>query len=227
MTAPPTCASSSLTTIRCSAAGCRRSWASSQAIEVVGEAETGDEAVRLARRAATRCGAHGPAHARPRRRRGDQADHSRQPARRRAGVHHVRRRRLGLRGDARRRARLPAQGHQPGGDACTRCTSSAPAARCSARAVAQRVIEFFARPRPTCVAARVPATHRPGTRDPRPARPGPVATRRSRRRLRISDKTVRNHVSNIFAKLAVADRAQAIVRARDAGLGRQPGDRDA
>jgi len=41
-------------------------------------------------------------------------------------------------------------------------------------------------------------------------------------RLFISEKTVRNHVSNIFAKLAVADRAQAIVRAREAGLGRQP-----
>lgn len=41
-------------------------------------------------------------------------------------------------------------------------------------------------------------------------------------RLTISEKTVRNHVSNIFAKLAVADRAQAIVRAREAGLGRQP-----
>ena len=36
----------------------------------------------------------------------------------------------------------------------------------------------------------------------------------------LSPKTVRNHVSNIFTKLQVADRAQAIVRARDAGLGR-------
>ncbi len=35
----------------------------------------------------------------------------------------------------------------------------------------------------------------------------------------LSLKTVRNYVSNIFAKLQVADRAQAIVRARDAGLG--------
>lgn len=35
----------------------------------------------------------------------------------------------------------------------------------------------------------------------------------------ISHKTVRNHVSNIFNKLQVADRAQAIIRARDAGLG--------
>ena len=37
--------------------------------------------------------------------------------------------------------------------------------------------------------------------------------------LGISQKTVRNHVSNIFNKLQVADRAQAIIRARDAGLG--------
>jgi DNA-binding NarL/FixJ family response regulator len=39
------------------------------------------------------------------------------------------------------------------------------------------------------------------------------------RRLVVSPKTVRNHISNIFAKLQVADRAQAIVRAREAGLG--------
>ena len=38
-------------------------------------------------------------------------------------------------------------------------------------------------------------------------------------RLYLSPKTVRNHISNIFAKLQVADRAQAIVRAREAGLG--------
>jgi DNA-binding NarL/FixJ family response regulator len=37
-------------------------------------------------------------------------------------------------------------------------------------------------------------------------------------RLHLSAKTVRNHVSNIFSKLQVADRAQAIIRARDAGL---------
>jgi DNA-binding NarL/FixJ family response regulator len=36
-------------------------------------------------------------------------------------------------------------------------------------------------------------------------------------RLVLSQKTVRNHVSNIFSKLQVADRAQAIIRAREAG----------
>jgi DNA-binding NarL/FixJ family response regulator len=38
-------------------------------------------------------------------------------------------------------------------------------------------------------------------------------------RLHLSHKTVRNHVSNIFSKLQVVDRAQAIIRAREAGLG--------
>jgi len=38
--------------------------------------------------------------------------------------------------------------------------------------------------------------------------------------LGISLKTVRNHVSNIFNKLQVADRVQAVLRAREAGLGK-------
>jgi DNA-binding NarL/FixJ family response regulator len=38
-------------------------------------------------------------------------------------------------------------------------------------------------------------------------------------RLALSEKTVRNNVSNIFAKLRVADRAAAVARARDAGIG--------
>jgi DNA-binding NarL/FixJ family response regulator len=39
------------------------------------------------------------------------------------------------------------------------------------------------------------------------------------RRLGVSAKTVRNHVSNIITKLHVSDRSGAILRARDAGLG--------
>jgi DNA-binding NarL/FixJ family response regulator len=42
------------------------------------------------------------------------------------------------------------------------------------------------------------------------------------RALRLSPKTVRNHISNIFAKLQVVDRSMAIVRAREAGLGLTP-----
>lgn len=37
-------------------------------------------------------------------------------------------------------------------------------------------------------------------------------------RLSLSEKTVRNHVSNVFDKLGVWSRAQAIVFARDRGF---------
>ena len=40
-------------------------------------------------------------------------------------------------------------------------------------------------------------------------------------RLFVSPKTVGNHISHIFTKLQVADRAHAIIRAREAGLGRE------
>ncbi len=43
------------------------------------------------------------------------------------------------------------------------------------------------------------------------------------RQLFVSLKTVRNHVSNILLKLQVADRAQAVIRAREAGMGRDGG----
>ncbi|GAA3310149.1 response regulator [Streptomyces cinereospinus] len=46
--------------------------------------------------------------------------------------------------------------------------------------------------------------------------------RRIARELVLSDKTVRNNVSRIFAKLHVAHRAEAVSQARDAGLGAPP-----
>lgn len=39
--------------------------------------------------------------------------------------------------------------------------------------------------------------------------------------LELSEKTVRNHITHIFEKIQVENRSQAIVRARDAGLGRR------
>lgn len=42
-------------------------------------------------------------------------------------------------------------------------------------------------------------------------------------RLAITDKTVRNHVTNIFSKLQVTDRVQAVMRARSVGFGNSEG----
>ena len=86
-------------------------------------------------------------------------------------------------------------------------------------AIAKRLITYFKQP---------PAGN--------PAQPFPELTERDHeilglvaqgltnaeiaRRLVISAKTVRNHVSNVFGKLQVADRAHAIARARQAGLGK-------
>jgi DNA-binding NarL/FixJ family response regulator len=85
--------------------------------------------------------------------------------------------------------------------------------------VAARIIEFFAatRPRGTEVVFPQLTAREHEVLDL-------IAAGRSNAELAavlvLSPKTVRNHVSNIFTKLQVADRAQAIVMARDAGLGR-------
>ena len=84
-------------------------------------------------------------------------------------------------------------------------------------AIAERVLAYFASPMPA------------------PPRAFPTLTDREReilnliaqghpnpsiaKQLSLSTKTVGNYVSNIFTKLQVADRAQAIIRAREAGLG--------
>jgi DNA-binding NarL/FixJ family response regulator len=41
--------------------------------------------------------------------------------------------------------------------------------------------------------------------------------------LSVSPKTVRNHINGIFDKLSIPNRAQAIVRAREAGMGTRTG----
>ena len=47
----------------------------------------------------------------------------------------------------------------------------------------------------------------------------PEAAASLSRRLVLSPKTVRNHLSNVLTKLALPDRSAAIVRAREHGLG--------
>jgi DNA-binding NarL/FixJ family response regulator len=84
--------------------------------------------------------------------------------------------------------------------------------------VAQRLIDFFASPRPATAALPFP-----DLTDREREILTLIAQGRSNteiaQTLVISIKTVRNYISSIFSKLQVADRSQAIIRAREAGLG--------
>lgn len=84
-------------------------------------------------------------------------------------------------------------------------------------AIAKRLLQFFSAPPPTA-----PAQLFPELTD----REREILKRMAQHetnveiadKLALAPKTVRNHVSNIFSKLQVADRAQAIIKAREAGL---------
>jgi DNA-binding NarL/FixJ family response regulator len=85
-------------------------------------------------------------------------------------------------------------------------------------AIAQRLIEYFTAPRPTVSVPPFPElTDR--EREILTLIAQGRANPEIRQELGISLKTVRNHISNIFSKLQVADRAEAIIRAREVGLG--------
>lgn len=85
-------------------------------------------------------------------------------------------------------------------------------------AIAARMMEFFNTMRP----AKVPDVF-PELTDREREVLGLIAQGSNNseiaRELVISPKTVRNHITNILSKLQVADRAEAIIKAREAGLG--------
>jgi len=89
-------------------------------------------------------------------------------------------------------------------------------------AIARRLMTFFAAPTPAA-----PAQAFPDLTEREREILALIAVGRNNQeiaeQLFLSLKTVRNYVSNIFGKLQVADRAQAIVRAREAGLGQSRG----
>ena len=90
--------------------------------------------------------------------------------------------------------------------------------------VAQRMIGFFARTEASDLKPFPDLTDREREVLDELARGSSNAT--IAHRLGISQKTVRNHVSTILSKLMVVDRSQAIVRAREAGLGASPRGRE-
>lgn len=85
-------------------------------------------------------------------------------------------------------------------------------------AIAVRLMNFFAAPKPAVPAHTFPELSEREREIldliAQGANNSEIASK-----LVISPKTVRNHVSNIFSKLQVADRSQAIIRGREAGLG--------
>jgi DNA-binding NarL/FixJ family response regulator len=83
--------------------------------------------------------------------------------------------------------------------------------------IAERVLTFFAAPRP---APKVFPALTDRERDILSLIAGGHPNPAIARTLSLSPKTVANYVSTIFAKLQVADRAEAMIRAREAGLGR-------
>lgn len=84
--------------------------------------------------------------------------------------------------------------------------------------IARRLMGYFATPRPT-----TPTNAFPELTDREREILALIAQHHTNaeiaQQLALSDKTVRNYVSNICAKLQVVDRAEAILRAREAGLG--------
>ena len=182
--------------------------------ELVEVTRTGEEAVRAAVSQRPDVRDHGHPDAGHRRDRGHPPDHQGGAGRRDLDADHVRRRRVGVRRHARRCSRVRAEGCAPGhhdqGDRRRR----------------RRRGHLQRRRRPP----RPDLPH-----DPAPRRaPFPELTPREREvleliaggmsnaaiaaRFGLAVSTVSNHISSIFAKLQVATRAEAIVRARDAGL---------
>jgi DNA-binding NarL/FixJ family response regulator len=86
--------------------------------------------------------------------------------------------------------------------------------------VAARVLGFFAAPRPVAEMLFPELTAREREILDRVA--GGERNAAIARALGLAPKTVSNHLSSIFTKLAVADRSEAIVRAREGGFGRRP-----
>jgi DNA-binding NarL/FixJ family response regulator len=87
-------------------------------------------------------------------------------------------------------------------------------------ALAQRLQSWFARPAPPAAGPFPELT--PREREILDAVAAGLTNGEIGRRMHLSSKTVANNVSTILGKLHLAERGQAIVLARDAGLGRPP-----
>ena len=203
--------------------GVRAVLAAEPSMEAVGEAATGVEGGGLSCRASARCRRDGLADARAQRRRGHATDIGTSP--------HIAVLILTMSGDNESVFAAMREGTRDyllKESSPEQITVAVRALSCGETifgpAVAKRVVEYFAQPqlRPADAAF-------PQLTDREREVLGMIASGHNNaliaRRLYLSVKTVRNHVSNIFTKLQVADRAQAIVRAREAGFETLPPNR--
>ena len=135
-----------------------------------------------------------------------------------AGADHVGRGRRGLRRHARRGPGLPAQG--AGRAEITAAIAAVARGEVVFSAgIASRVLAFFSSGA-TAGAPFSQLTEREREILDLVARG--LTNARSPGGWSLSEKTVRNHVSNVFTKLQVTGRAEAVAKARDAGLGTGP-----
>jgi DNA-binding NarL/FixJ family response regulator len=84
--------------------------------------------------------------------------------------------------------------------------------------IAGRLLDYFAAPPVVATSPFPQLTER--EREILDLLAGGLRTAAIADRLFLSPKTVSNHLTSIFAKLEVADRAEAIIRAREGGMGR-------
>ena len=148
----------------------------------------------------------------------------------RVRAHDVRRRRLAL-----RRVRAGAHGYLLKGaeqeDIARAVRAIAAGEAIFGPGIARRVLHRLTSPSNGATPNPFPDPRRgEGLQNPRVARLRRRPPRSSPEQLQVTPKTVSNHVSNILTKLRAADRTQAAMLARDAGLGRaaaqDPGRRD-
>jgi DNA-binding NarL/FixJ family response regulator len=86
--------------------------------------------------------------------------------------------------------------------------------------IAKRLMDFFSAPKPTSLVEAFPELTSREVEILDLIAQG-HSNAKIAARLFVSPKTVGNHISHIFTKLQVADRSHAIIRAREAGLGRE------
>ena len=199
--------------------GVRTALSGEDDLEVVGEADDVASALQRVAEDAARPGPDGPEPAGRLRHRGDPRRARRAPDRTDPGDDDVagRRRRGGR--DAGRCSRLRRQGCRPARPGPVRADRRSRRRGLQPGRSPTGSAGYFTGLAAVPGREAFPAAHRARAGGPGPAGPRPGQPAASPASSFLSDKTVRNHVSHLLAKLEVETRSEAVLRARNAGLG--------